>query len=530
MAILLKLSRLKLQYKIALLSGVMMSLVLILTGALVLKNITDYVYSSTARRALAIGHMVAEIPAVQEAIVSEHPSASLQPIAERWRKSTGAAFIIISDMQVRRLTYPVPELVGSPMANLYREPALHGQEFVDVAKGDLAPSLRAYVPIFANDRQIGFVSVGFYIDDIATIVQRSTGQVLVAFIVALCLSLAGAIALARHVKKVIFGLEPREIATILKERMATLETIREGVIAVDLEKRIRVLNQQAARILGLEADAASGVRIDEVLPQNRLTDVIATSRAVYDEEQRVGDTSIMANSVPIVVDDKVVGAVISFRDRTELNRIAEEITGVHRFVDALRAQAHEFKNKLHTIAGLIQLKQYDEAVDFAVDSRISQQDLFSQLTGRIKDSVVFGLLLGKASQMGELGIEFAVDEASTLDQLPPNVSGGDLILIIGNLLENAIDAVSGREEKKIFVSLIQSGDDLSIRVQNSGPWIDDMLAAGMYQRGVSTKRGGRGLGLALVAEKLQLVQGTVTHHNLAQGGVEFAVSIPYRRE
>lgn len=527
----MRLSRLKLQYKIALLSTIMMCLVLVLAGSLVLQNIYDYTYKSTARRALAIGHMVAGMPNVQAAIVSDNPSAILQPVAERWRKSTGAAFIIISDMRVRRLTYPVPELVGTPMAQLYRDPALHGQEFVDVAKGDLAPSLRAYVPIFNEDgKQIGFVSVGFYVDDISAITRPMIGQISFAFVIAMCFSLVGAIALARHVKKVIFGLEPQEIATILKERVATLEAIREGVIAVDLDKRIRVLNQQAARVLGLDADAANGLLIDEVLPANRLTDVIATSRAIYDEEQRVGDTIILANSVPIAVDDKVVGAVISFRDRTEVSRIAEELTGVHRFVDALRAQAHEFKNKMHTIAGLIQLKQYDEAVDFAVDSRISQQDLFNQLTGRIKDSVVFGLLLGKASQMSELGIEFSVDTASVIDQLPPNVSSGDLILIVGNLLENAIDAVAGSEEKKIFVSLIQNENDLRIRVQNSGPWIDAALATGIYQRGITTKRSGRGLGLALVAEKLHLIQGTVTHRNLAQGGVEFEVSIPYRRE
>lgn len=525
----MRLFGLKLQYKIALLSTLMMCLVLVLAGTIVLKDISDYIYSSTARRALAIGHMVAEIPAVQQAILSEYPSAALQPIAERWRKATGAAFIIISDMQVRRLTYPVPELVGSPMARLYRDPALHGQEFVDVAKGDLAPTLRAYVPIFNSaDKQIGFVSVGFYVDDIKAMVERTTGQVFFAFVVAMFLSLVGAMALARHVKKAIYGLEPREIATILKERVATLEAIREGVIAVGTDKRIRVLNQQAARIIGLDADAAGGLSIDAVLPQNRLTDVIANNKAVYDEEQRVGDIIIMANSVPITVDDKVVGAVVSFRDRTEVNRIAEEITGVHRFVDALRAQAHEFKNKMHTIAGLIQLKRYDDAVDFAVDSQISQQDLFNQLTGRIKDSVVFGLLLGKASQMSELGIEFSVDPDSTLSGLPPNVSGGDLILILGNLLENAIDAVVKSEEKKIFISLVQSEDALNIMVQNTGAGIDDSLAQSIYQRGITTKSGGRGLGLALVAEKLRLVHGTVTHRNLAQGGVEFAVSIPYQ--
>ncbi|EAX48322.1 signal transduction histidine kinase regulating citrate/malate metabolism [Thermosinus carboxydivorans Nor1] len=521
----------KLRTKILLLSLATMCLTLALVGVLVYNLVSDHVQTSVGNRALAIARVVARVPTVQEAIMSDNPSAVLQPFAERWREATGAAFIIISNMQEVRLSYPVPSMVGTPMAPwIDREPVLRGEEYVYIAQGNLAPSLRANAPIYAPDgsRQIGFVSVGFYLDDIYTITRKTVEKLLVVLVVAAAVSSVGAGLLARNVKQATFGLEPREIATILKEREATLEAIREGVIAVDTQKIIRVINNEAARILGVDADASRGLLIDQVLPDNRLADVLREARPIQDEEQRVGEIIIMANSVPIVVDGKVVGAVISFRDRTEINRLAEELTGVHRLVDVLRAQAHEFKNKLHTIAGLIQLGRYDEAVNFAIDSQLSQQGLFTQLA-QIKDAVIYGLLVGKTSQMKEQGIEFTIDPDASLEQLPVNVASGDIVLILGNLLQNAVEALAASSHKAVWVSIRQQADKLMIIVRNSGPTIDETLAAHMYKRGVTTKPTGSGLGLALVAEKLKLVGGAITHRNLEPTGVEFTVVIPYGR-
>lgn len=527
----MKLRRMKLQHKIALLSIGMMCLVLVIAGALVLKNAADRIQASVGSRALAIGQVVAGVPAVQAALLSDNPSEVLQPFAERWRQATGAAFIIISNMEAVRLSYPVPSMIGTHMAPLQRDPVLRGEEYIYIGQGNLAPSLRANVPIFdpATNQQIGFVSVGFYLDDIYTLIVDNAGKVLIALLGAMAFSVMGAFLLAKNVKQATFGLEPHEIATILRERVATLEAIREGVIAVDTHKTIRVLNAEAAKTLGLDTETSFGISIDTVLPGNKLAEVMRTGISINDEEQKVQDVIIMANSVPIIVDGTVVGAVVSFRDRTEITRLAEELTGVHRFVDVLRAQAHEFKNKLHTIAGLIQLKQYEDAVNFAIESQILQEGLFAQLSGRIKDSVIFGLLAGKASQMKEKGIDFSIDAQTSLQELPVNVTSGDIVLILGNLLQNAVEAVALAEKKSIWASIRQDSGTLAIKVFNSGPWIEDALADSIYRRGVTTKKTGSGLGLALIADKLRLVNGEISHRNQASGGVEFTVSIPYGR-
>jgi len=301
------------------------------------------------------------------------------------------------------------------------------------------------------------------------------------------------------------------------------------VVAVDTHSCIRLMNHEAAKILGADVEAWCGKPVDMILPNNKLKQVIESGQALYNEEQVVVDATIMANSVPIILDNKVVGAVVSFRDRTEMTRLAEELTGVHRFVDALRAQTHEFKNKLHTISGLIQLGRYDEAVNYAIDSQVSQEGLMNQLSGKIKDSVIYGLLLGKASEMKEKGIDFEIDPETYLQQLPVNVSTGDLVLILGNLLQNAIEAVEGHENKCISLLLCQNIDLLHIRVYNTGPWVDDRFGDEIYKRGVTTKKNGGGLGLAMVSEKLSFVGGVILHRNISEGGVEFDISIPYTR-
>ena len=522
-------SNLSLQYKVMVLNISMISLLLLVVSVLVVSIIDRQVQEDMGEQAMIIGRIVAQTPGVQRAILSDNPSEALQPLTENWRISSGAAFIIVANMDQVRLSHPVLSNVGTPLTNLYREPVLRGEEYIYIAQGSLPSSIRANVPIYNEngDKQIGFVSIGYYLTSVYRDALEKFIPILYLFLVAIAMSILGSIMIARNIKKSIFGLEPHEIATIVKEKQATLEAIREGVIAVDKNGSIRLLNSEAASLLGIAPEVARGRHINTILPQNRLDDVINNDQCVYDEEQRVNDIIILSNSVPITVDDQVVGAVISFRDRTEVHKLVEELTGVHRFVDVLRAQAHEFKNKLHTIAGLIQLQRYEEAVDFMVDSGSAKQEVVDWLHQRIEDPTVCGLLIGKVSHMRELGIDFNITPDTALTSLPANMTSGDIALIIGNFLQNAIDAIAESPDKRIEISIIQLVNKLEIRVQNSGQQISEDVAMQIYKRGFTTKQGNSGLGLALILEKLKLVSGEIFHRNLPEGGVEFTVWLPY---
>ncbi len=520
---------LSLQYKVMILNVSMISLLFIIVSALIMRIIVGQVQEDMGQQAMVIGRIVAQTPAVQKAILSENPSEILQPLSEQWRISSEAAFVIVANMDQIRLSHPIPANVGTHLADLYREPVLRGEEYLYIAHGSLPSSIRANVPIYnpAGDKQIGFVSIGFYLTSVYQDTFKKFIPILYLFLAAILLSVFGSIVVSRNVKKSILGLEPYEIARIVKEKQATLEAIREGVIAVDKKGLIRLLNSEAISLLGVTPEIAYGCHIDTIIPQNQLDVVINQNKSVYDEEQKVNDIIIFSNSVPITVDDKVVGAVISFRDRTEIHRLAEELTGVHQFVDVLRAQSHEFKNKLHTIAGLIQLQRYDEAVDFTIDSGVAKQEVVDWLTGRIIDSTVCGLLIGKVSHMRELGIDFTITPDTILTKLPTNMTSGDVALIIGNLLQNAIDAASKTTNKWIVLSVIQSAKGLEIRVQNSGQQISKVVSKKIYQRGFSTKKGNSGLGLALILDKLTLISGEISYRNLPEDGVEFTVWLSY---
>lgn len=520
---------LSLQYKVMTLTVSMVSVLFILVSVLIIRIIIGQVQEDIGQQAMVIGRIVAQTPAVQRAILSDKPSEVLQPLSEQWRISSEAAFVIVANMDQVRLSHPIPANVGTHLADLYRDPVLRGEEYLYIAKGSLPSSIRANVPIYniEGDKQIGFVSIGFYLTSVYKDTLEKFIPILYLFLIAIVLSIFGSMFIARNIKKSILGLEPHEIATIVKEKQATLEAIREGVIAVDKNGFIRLLNNEATSLLGVTPELAYGQHIDTILPQNRLDVVITKDQSVYDEEQKVNDIIIFSNSVPITVDNQVVGAVISFRDRTEIHRLAEELTGVHRFVDVLRAQSHEFKNKLHTIAGLIQLERYEEAVDFTIDSGVEKQEVVDWLTSRIVDSTICGLLIGKVSHMRELGIAFSITPDTILTNLPTNMTSGDIALIIGNFLQNSIDAVAEATDKCIVLSIIQYTDRLEISVQNSGQQISAAVAEKIYQRGFTTKQGNSGLGLALILDKITLVYGKIYHRNLIEGGVEFIVCLPY---
>ena len=507
----------------------MVCLALTMAGAFVIHHIYQEIQNDIGNRALSIGRSIAEMPKVKENILNNNPSEVLQPIAEDLRKSTGAAFIVISNMNQIRLSHPNLENLGTPLTKLYRDPVLSGQEYVYIAQGSLATSLRANVPIFAlgENRQIGFVSVGFYVDEIYNKVLEGAENVLYALLIALVLSIIGSMLVARNIKKAIYGLEPYEIATMFRENEATLAALREGVIAVDVQGKVRVINNEAVAIMGKTSEEIYGQPITNFITQLHLDLVIGSGKALYDHEQRVNDIIILANIVPTIVDGNVVGAVITFRDRTEISRLAEEMTGVHRFVDLLRAQTHEFKNKLHAVAGLIQLGSYEQAVDLIIESYANNQGEFEKLRYNIKDAVTFGLLVGKMSRARELGIEFVIAPETAMQSLPGQLTSGDMVIILGNIIENATEAVAAAMNKKISLSITEEKAGIQIIVRNSGPWIDESLGDSIYARGISGKGAYRGYGLALVSEKIKVNNGVISYANLLEGGVEFKAWIPY---
>ncbi|MEG0386491.1 MAG: sensor histidine kinase, partial [Solibacillus sp.] len=298
------------------------------------------------------------------------------------------------------------------------------------------------------------------------------------------------------------------------ERTETFNAMHEGIIAVDKEMNITIFNKKASRILGVGGNPKKyiGKNIYDVLPDTRLPEIVESGRAVYNQEIYVNNHSILSNRIPIFVGGQSVGAVAIFKDLTEFKQLAEELTGVKAFVQALRIQTHEYKNKLHTIAGLLQLGHNKQALDYLSQVKIQHEQVTKFLNERIYNENISGLLLSKISRGNELGIQVLIDEESKLTRFPEQLDHHDFVVLFGNLIENAFDALVAveREQKEVTISIDDNDGILAILVADNGVGMAPDQVEKIFENGFSTKHSkNRGIGLYLIHEMITKGNGSI---------------------
>ena len=524
---------LKISQKIVLLVFLLLFTVLLIVGVVAERILVSRLEAGLEQNALDIAHVVAGIPEVQEYVGLEGGHLVIQPLVEGLRVKTEAEFIVVMDMESTRYSHPVPERIGQKFVGGDEGMALKGETYTSVAVGTLGQSLRAFVPIHRAGQQVGVVSVGILMDDIMLMINQLRLQIFLASLAALGLGLFGSGYLAWNIKKSMFGMEPHKISALLNERVAILESVREGIIAVDRNGYVIYSNHEARRLLGLEGDAV-GMEAENLLPVQSIRDVMKRGEPVTDVEMNLNRASILSNFVPIKSrdDSKIVGVIASFRDMTEIRKLAEELTGVMKFVETLRIQNHEFNNKLHTISGLVQLGEYDRAVEFISSAATSRRQLVSFVSERIKDPAVAAVLLGKYGRARELNIAFSIDDHSILGEIPA-AKGTTLAAIIGNLVDNALEAVQQKDDrdKEVKVALFDSGDLLTITVEDRGTGISAELQEIIFEKGFTTAEDEhRGLGLFIVSSFVDSLGGEIKLNSKEGKGTVVTVYIPYGKE
>lgn len=480
-------------------------------------------------RSLTVASSVAALPEVRAAVAEGDPDEVLQSLAESVRIAAGADFVVITDAEGVRFSHPNTDRIGERVST-DPGPALAGQRWSGTQRGTLGVSVRGKVPIFGPDGRtvIGIVSVGFLRDEVSARVVEQLLPLGLTLATAMALGGIGSVLLARHVKRQTFGLEPAEIASLLEQREAILHGIREGAVAVDTEGTITLVNDEARRLLGLRSDSV-GRSVSDAIPPGRIRDALLGELGEPDEVVLTDDRVLVANRMTTFVRGEVTGAVITFRDRTELEDVHRELQRVRGVTDALRAQAHEFSNRLHTIAGLVELGRGSEAVALATDDAVVHQGLVESHLERIGDPTLSALLLAKSVVAGERGVALRISEDTLLIEELPDPR--DLITVVGNLIDNAVDAVAAHPlpaERWVSVSVRKEPDAFVIRVHDSGPGVDDTHVDRLFERGYTTKLRGapdaRGLGLALVDQVVRRRGGSVSVAN--DDGAVFTVRMP----
>ena len=486
-----------------------------------------------AEKSLAIAQVVASTPEITNAFAAPHPARIIDPIAERIRRSTGAAFIVIANRAGVRYSHPDPKEIGKSLLHDPGEPVtavLAGHTQVAVQTGSLGRSMRAKVPLRSADgRVIGLVSVG--------VLERAVGEelvdelpgIVIPLLLVLVLGTVAVLLLARRVRRQTFGLEVREIATLVEQREAMLHAVREGAITVDAQGRITLLNDEAKRLLGLD-DSALGHPLADVVPAGRVREVLTGEVAGPDQVILAGDRVLVANRMPVEVRGGPIGAVVTLRDRTELDALAGELNEARDLADALRAQEHDFQHRLHVISGLIELGRHEDAVQEINRASSIHQELAGSLVDGSSDPTLAALLLGKASVASERGVKLHISAFQDVSDALPNVQA--LAAMLGNLIDNAIDsAAQAGAGGHVDISLVVEDGNLVIRVHDSGAGINPALSEEIFRDGYTTKvarQGGRrrGLGLALVSQEVRRRGGRISVENV--DGALFTVTIPIR--
>ncbi|MGS2742654.1 ATP-binding protein [Halomonas sp. LS-001] len=514
--------------QVMLLVGLLLAGMLLAQGAYLNYRLAETVTHQMGERALAVARTVAAMPEVINAFATPEPARIIQPLAEQVRQQTGARYVVVGNTQTVRYSHPIAERIGQRMVGGDNEQALvHGQSYVSEATGTLGTAMRGKTPIRdAQGNIIGVVSVGFMLERVDMDAARYTslGWMLVALMI--LLGFAGAFWLSQHLKKVILGLEPYEIARLAMEKEAILQSIHEGVLAVNRDGNITLVNQQARRFLGLpDEHVLLGQPIREVVPNSRLVEVLKRGEQQFDQEMWLGDHPVVANRVPILHEGEIEGAVATFRSRREIVDLSQALTQASRDVDMLRAQAHEFSNKLYTISGLLQLERIDEALALIHHETERAQAQMSFLMRHVADAVLSGTLLGKLTRARELGVALEIDEHSSLS-CSLTVTGQEVMMsIVGNLLDNACHAAlngPNRDTPKVRLFFTDLGEQLLIEVEDNGPGVPDELTKAIFQEGFSTKTGKHsGIGLALVARLCRQHGGEVTLEEGELGGACF---------
>ena len=474
--------------------------------------------------------ILSQVPLVRQALQGELPADQLADYLDATTEQTSDIdLILVGDIHSTLLYVPDRALIGTTYSGTAQTGVLSGSSpYTSNETGPMGSDHSAYAPV--RDEQgnvIGFVIVGVYFRSMALVAVGTVTRMLLVGLAAAVLGSLLALRLSRRIKQSLLGYEPDVFARQFHQREDILDALEEGILAIDGEKTVIFLNASAAEMLSLDRRAILGRPLHEVYPRSTLDRVLETGQAEYNVSMTsLRDIRVLSDRLPLYENGRLAGAVSIFRNRTELTRMADNLTGVSHRVEAMRAYTHEFMNKLHVILGLLQIGEPEKAQQYIMDTTQTQQVAVSRIMNQIHQPSVAALLVGKTSRANELGIRLRLDRESNLSEESPWLPPDAYVTVLGNLIENAIEVLnqSRGSTKEISVSIRESGESLLLCVEDTGPGIPAALRRTLFQRGISTKGRERGTGLALVQEVVEAYHGEIRVESESGVGTSFFLS------
>ena len=503
--------------------------VLLLVFALYSMQITRATRDDVKDTALGIARTFADSPDVRRGLMASPQDNIIQPIAQAVTRRNDLLFTVVTDMRGIRYSHPNEALLGLHFIGDDLTPALEGKENVSVNRGALAEALRVFTPVYDNQHdQIGVVIVGISLKKVEDQITRGRLNAVWTILFSILMSSLAIWGLVRVLKRILFGLEPYEISALFEQRQAMLQSLREGVIAVDTHGRVTMVNHAAREILLLPSGQQSENASEPLLAS--LREVAKTGVARQDREIGCNGRLLLCNMVPVKSQNRVIGAISTFRDKTEVSQLMQRIDGMVNYVDALRAHTHEFMNKLHVILGLLHMKRYDKLEEYILQTANNYQTDIGAIQRKIKSPVIAGFLFGKINRAQEAGVTLTLAEDCHLPDTANEEQAAVLVTVLGNLIENALDAMHDQPEGEIGLLLHYQSGWLSCEVSDDGPGIDPLHLEDVFTKGYSTKGENRGVGLFLARQQIQNLGGDITVESEPGVFTQFFVHIPWDSE
>lgn len=500
--------------------------ILLVIFALYFAQITKATRDGVRDTALAVARTLADSPAVIHGLSLPPQSNIIQPVALAVMQRNNLLFAVVTDMQGIRYSHPDSTLLGKAFIGDDLRPALKDKENVAINHGVLDEALRVFTPVYnAQRQQIGVVAVGISLQKVEQQIARNRWDAIWLVLFSALLGALGAWGLVRMLKRVLFGLEPYQISALLEQRQAMLHSLREGVIAVDRQGHVTMVNHAARQILNISSDALH----DAPLLAN-LREVLRSGQPRQDQKLNCHGRLLLCNTLPVWSDNQLMGAITTFRDKTEISQLMQRMDGMANYLDALRTHSHEFMNKLHVILGLLNMKHYDQLERYVLLTANSWQNDIGAIQRTVKSPVVAGFLLGKINRARELGYSLTLAAESDVPDNPDEKQVTGLITILGNLIENALDAMAAQPEGEINLLLHYQNGWLSVEVSDDGPGIDPQDLSAIFNKGFSTKGENRGVGLFLARQQTESLGGEIAVESEPGVFTQFFVQIPWECE
>lgn len=507
--------------------------VLLAVHLLYFVQIDNFAQSHLKDKAMAVARTLADSPEVQRGLLLPDGSSQIQLLAEAARKRNGLLFVVVTDMRGIRFSHPNAAVIGKHFVGNDIYPTLSGRENVAVNHGVLVEALRVFTPVYnAQHQQIGVVAIGIALNDVAAQIAKSRWNIVWTVLFGGVVGLLGILILVRRLKKILLGLEPHEISSLFEQRQAILNSIKEGVIAVDDQSRVSLINHAAQQLLHettRRMPLSGDLIAEESVMHRHQQDALHAGKAWHDQELTLGNRILISNTVPVRSRDRIIGAVTTFRDKTEISQLMQRLDGMVNYVDALRERSHEFMNKLHVILGLLHMKNYAQMEEYILKTANAYQTEIGSLLQKIKSPIIAGFLLSKINRVTDEGHQLIIDEASFLPDCGSEEQSGVLITVLGNLIENALEALDPETEGEIHLMLHYQNGWLACEVSDDGPGIDSSQLNAIFERGVSSKGDDRGVGLFLVKQQTESLGGNVSVESEPGVFTQFLVQLPWER-